>query len=541
MAQKDIIFNMKINGVDREIKTMGDLKKATKDVKSELLSMEAGTKEFADASKRLNELQEKMGDVGDAAKITGNATERLQASFGMFAEGVKTFDGGKMSVALQGIGQAMKAIPLILVIQGIQYLVENFDRLSKGSGLLGKSLRAIGDLFTWIGDKITEFTDMIGVTNSALDKQGEAIKTNADKAKEALNSQTAAYDRQMEVAKAAGKSTIELEKAKQKAIIDTNYVIAKQIEAFVRAGGELDEEKKKQLTASLEAIKAAKTQMTVIEITAEKEKEEKLKEQREKSIKAKEEENKRLIDLDKQLSDAKIAGAQVDKENRKMIAEDVKTQAQKEADEEYERLVKESNRGIEVVTTAEQEAAIKRLAIKREFEANSQALQNATLNSAKAVSDAIFAYQLANVQKGSQAELEIRKKQFNVDKALNITKAVIDGIAGVQSQLKAGPFVGPILAGLVAVTAAANVAKIASMKFDAGSAGANMSASSGGGGSFNLPTPPTTAPSTQPSTRFDEQGNNLNNPGTVKAYVVETEISGSQGRVNRLQDQATFG
>ena len=50
----------------------------------------------------------------------------------------------------------------------------------------------------------------------------------------------------------AEQARLKEEQAKQQAIIDTNVQVVKQIEAFVRAGGVLDEEKQKLLTASLE-------------------------------------------------------------------------------------------------------------------------------------------------------------------------------------------------------------------------------------------------------------------------------------------------
>ena len=43
-------------------------------------------------------------------------------------------------------------------------------------------------------EEIYAVTDALGLTNGALDKQGEALKTNADKANEALKRQTEGYD-----------------------------------------------------------------------------------------------------------------------------------------------------------------------------------------------------------------------------------------------------------------------------------------------------------------------------------------------------------
>jgi hypothetical protein len=118
---------------------------------------------------------------------------------------------------------------------------------------------------------------------------------------------------------------------------------------------------------------------------------------------------------------------------------------------------------------------------------------------------------------------------------------------GVQSQLQAGPIVGPILAGIVAVTAALNVAKIASAKFDGGS----IDTSTGGsGGSPSLPSANTNMPSgngtpsiaapTQNTTTFTGNNNNNFNQPPIKTYVVETDLRNSTNTIDKIKDQATF-
>ena len=113
-----------------------------------------------------------------------------------------------------------------------------------------------------------------------------------------------------------------------------------------------------------------------------------------------------------------------------------------------------------------------------------------------------------------------------------------------------GPFTVPI-AIATGVSAAANVAKIASAKFDGGGASGGAGESGGGSapqiGSTSLPTPPTiNTPNNNTSTMFDEQGNNLglaNDQRTaqpIKVFVTETDISEIQNRANKLKTQTTI-
>jgi len=185
-------------------------------------------------------------------------------------EGLKNLDFDKVKVGLTAIKSALAATGVMLLVRGVMYLVENFDKLSQGSGILAKALRFVGDVIGTVKDALYAVTDAIGLTNSELDKQGEAIKSYADKTTEALQQQTKEFDNQIKVARAAGQSTIELEKAKQEAIVETNKKIVEQIIAFVRAGGELDDEKKKQLTELQEKVlrmlKEGKTQEEIATI-----------------------------------------------------------------------------------------------------------------------------------------------------------------------------------------------------------------------------------------------------------------------------------
>lgn len=127
---ENIAFSITIGGVDREIKTMQDLKRAIKDANNELLQAgEVGTQSYAQAQKKVADLKDRLGDLGDAAKVQGTAVERLGASTGLLKEGFTNLDLDKIKLGFQGLGSAMKAIPIFLIVEGIRLLIENFDKV----------------------------------------------------------------------------------------------------------------------------------------------------------------------------------------------------------------------------------------------------------------------------------------------------------------------------------------------------------------------------------------------------------------------------
>ena len=563
MAEDKIAVEIEVKGSEESIQSMKDFKAAIKAAKDEQLKAAAafgeGSDEFVKASKKVSALKDKMDDLNDSTKsLKGSGIERASEGFNQLGEGLRNLDFDKVKVGLVAMKSALAAVGIGLIVQAVMYLVENFDSLSKGSGVLAKVLRGVGEVITTITDYIYKFTDAIGLTNSELDKMGESVVENANKAKEALASQTAEYDRQIAVAKASGKSAVDLEIAKQQAIIDTNKALVEQTIAYVRNGGVLDEEQKKLLTGQLEAIKNAVTQQQVIEIGH--------------TQKLKEENDKRLSDKQKYLddefklkNDAFIRELDAKIKSDEMIAAYEAEQkairyAQKAADD-APFLADAQAQSEQVQAIAVSEADFKKQLRANELE-DFKTNYNAQLNTAQSLtsslqslSDTYFYFKRKNLEKGSAEDLKQAKKQFDINKGIAIASATISGIQGVVNALSAQsvipePF-GAILKGVTAVAvgaaAVANISKIASQKFDAGG---------GGGGSASavasvaVPAPPTiNTPSanTNSSTSFDETGKKVGEDTKtttptikVESTVSVTEINDKQDRVKALETQSTF-
>lgn len=539
-----IVVETEVKGTAQVAQSLADLKKELKAAQSAALNGDG------QAAKRVAELKDKLDDLKDATKtLQGSGVERADSSFRMLGEGLRNFDFEKIKIGFSGIGAALKAIPIFLIAEGVSYLVENWKELGEGTGIVAKAIQFLNGLMDEAKKGLDFLTDSLGLTNTALDKFGDSIKDNADKSKEALSGVTAEYDRQIRVAKANGKDTVELEKAKQQAIIDTNVQVAKQIEAFVRAGGVLDDEKRKLLTASLEAIKNAKVTEFEIETAHNQKVVADYKKTQDEKDKA---DQQRKENISKSLNDELNRRFQIAKEERE---EREREQAKIDAEEAARAKLRDDLRKQEI--DAEKAANAEKVASWQKAEADKQAAVNASFQHAQlvtqnlqAISDLTFALRSAKLKKGSAEEEALMRRQFEVNKGLQIAQTVISTITGAREAYKslAGiPIVGVPL-GIAAATAAtvaglAAIQKIRSTQFGSTSAPSTDTGGTGSisAGATSAPTTNTQAPTVQPFTRLNEDGTVVRNQPVVKAIVVESDITDSQNRVGRLKNQATFG
>lgn len=600
-------LGVEVNGVEQSINSIKDLKNAIKAAKDEQVSaaLKFGetSKEYVDAGKKLAALKDKVEDLNDSTKsLKGSGLERAKEGLSQFGEGLRNLDFDKVKIGLSGLKTALASTGILLITAAVGYLIENFDELSKSTGVLGTVLRTVGDVIKTVTNFVT---DLIGITSSAsreLEDLAEQNVANAEAAKEALASQTAEYDRQINAAKLAGKSTVDLEIAKQQAIINTNKALVEQTIAYVRQGGILDDEKKKALNEQLEAIKGAVAQQNTIELTAQKDREEKNKAAFEKRKERIEKEKNDELNALRQLEDAKInnetneekrafAKAVLDRQRRDedinalKVSQDLKNALLIESEQTLANQLKAINDKADADKKAiEDKAAADKLAqdeknkafldeyykkendlatanIEKNKKANEEfekaKLQIALdgLRATQELTDLFFTFKSKGLKKGSAEEEALAKKQFQVNKALQLATATVSGFQAVQGAFAtataspittvfpAYPF---IQAGLAGVFAAANIAKIAASQFQ--SSGGNLSGAGGGGvGSPNIPEPPTinNANNNINGTQFDEQGNRINggqqNPQiTVTAQVVESHMTAMQHSVSTIKQQAIF-
>jgi len=178
------------------------------------------------------------------------------------------------------------------------------------------------------------------------------------------------------------------------------------------------------------------------------------------------------------------------------------------------------------------------------IKARQEDLENAqtAVNAIQSLSDGVFAIKSRNLKKGSKEEEQAARKQFQINKALNLTSAVINGAQSILAITATavdptGVTTALRIAAQVAITAG-TIAKIASAKFEpsgGGGASGGSSAPSGvGGGGGATP-------------NFNVVGNSTANQlaqietKPVQAYVVSNEVTTQQSLDRNRQVNATFG
>lgn len=239
---ENIAFSITIGGVDREIKTMQDLKRAIKDANNELLQAgEVGTQSYADAQKKVTDLKDRLGDLGDAAKVQGTAVEKLGASTGLLGEGFKNLDLDKIKIGFKGIGDAIKANPLMFLLGILIPLLEKFKVFEFLIGGVSKAF----DLLT----------DAIGFTNHADEEATQKFLSNSQQRQKVVSAE---YDARIKVAKAEGKNTSDLEQEKLRLIYNSTAQQYNSLLELAKKKKGLNDEEFKQFKDLQIQLKTAK-------------------------------------------------------------------------------------------------------------------------------------------------------------------------------------------------------------------------------------------------------------------------------------------
>ena len=223
MKKTPSLFQERIKGAINESNSLRELKQQIKEYTAAVIAGEEG------AAEKLAELKDKLEDVKDATdSFKGTGVEKLKSSMDLLQDSITNFDAEKFQIGLKGIGSAMKAIPILLIIEGIVFLLEKF-------GIMDMIVRVVTDA-------IYAFTDALGLTNKEAEKNTKSTIEGYEKQEKAVQQR---YDTEIALAKASGKDVTELEYRKLKAVEDS---IQKQVDAYKLLEfkkGELNEEEKK--------------------------------------------------------------------------------------------------------------------------------------------------------------------------------------------------------------------------------------------------------------------------------------------------------
>jgi hypothetical protein len=398
-------------------------------------------------------------------------------------------------------------------------------------GILKVIFKAVGDAIGWVIQQLKDFLDWIGLTSYAAEesarKQAEAQEKIAASHEAKRAKVTDAYDHEIRLAGIAGENTVEMERQKQYAIIETSRA---QIDALrlqmesLKAAGDLTKEKADEIRKAIgdlrTGIREASQEIQVINATEvadnnaanEKKAADNQAAAEKRAAQRKQEKADRLAAL-RAIQDAEtelIKDAQLKEyeENRikyeRLIADtlanekllkgekdklafalkqqqlaaelaldkkylDEKLAAEKEASDKKNELVETQKQA--VITAAEELAKkneeINAAEIKQAEEkaAEKASIEQNYRDSVVALSEGIFAITNSLGKQDEKSKEERAKRQFNIQKAMNLAMAVIDGHKAITASLAQAP---------LAIGAVPSPVGIASLTFAIATTAANI-------------------------------------------------------------------
>jgi len=336
-------------------------------------------------------------------------------------------------------------------------------------------------------------------------------KTEAEAASKKLKEEVSAIEKEMAEFNRSGMSSVEYE------IYQAEEKYKVQLEVFKRAKKSKEEIEQLELTHELNIqniLKKADDEQYAIDEAKRQEERAKLEEQFQLL--------QRLTSTEKEneINEAVLAAEQM----QALAVGNAETEIA--IQEDLEKKIAEINKKY---LDAEVEATKK---AEEEKQAAQEQSFNTRLQQTSQALDALGALNDAFTKKGEKQS----KKQFQIQKALNLASAVVDTYGGINRALndKTMPSTTAriVQASIVGAMGLANVLKISKTEYGNASApsGTNMSAGGGDGG--------TTAPS---PANFAFVGNQPNQQPPLQAYVVSTQVSSNLEAQQLINNQARLG
>ena len=431
-------------------------------------------------------LQQIQNELSKKDSLYTIAATKAKAAYTLVVgESVGALKLFKIALASTGIG---------LLVIAVGYLISNFDKLKTSSGLLGVSIRFIGDVIESVTLSIERFTDFLGLTNMAEQKLADEQKKRRD---EELEDIQRSQKLKLDLLKIRHKDTLKEElkfakESRERAREDLKLLLNDNS----KDGKILQKEKIKQINDLNSEITKLNAEIDQKKIDDQKKTDEELKKESEKA------EQKRLAELKKRLDEE----ARILKEHLKHIQDlrlkSVELQKKielKQKEEADKRRLFEDNRELDNIR--EQQARINNLRIESDkqnledrernaqkerdkFERDrlnderkaleEQQAQRFELAQASAVALFAIAQGISDFRKQTldnelasglisekkyQEELKkIKRQEAIANKAQAVFNIGISIAEAIVKALAAGPVVGQVLAGITAALGFAQLA-----------------------------------------------------------------------------------
>jgi hypothetical protein len=569
MAKQEVVIEVDIQGTPKVESMRTQMRK----LREELATLPEGTAEFDRVQRRLGELKDQMDDLGKSVNtVSGAPLERLNNSFSMIGSSIMSLDFDNAITGLKGVGGALqdfkvtdltnaikgfgsalgsvgKALltnPIFLIAGSIALIAANMDKVFKAIPAFETALKGISQVERDIAEAVEaraaaskKAYDQSALEVNAMKLQGKTekeivqyrltrLQTSIADAKVQL--ETAVQQRDSQIA--AAKRNREILEGVLKFIQAPLFVVLKAIDTIANAipginsnlaEGLIDfeasflvdpEEVQNNLDDNIskqrDAIKQMESDYAGYQIQ--------LREMDKATAAKKAEETVKRADEEITFiksKDAKQLASSID--NTKLILD---TQHQ----------LKMQAAQLEIAMEDEK---------RRKIYEGEKALQAAKYDIYKATIDGLIGLNDLLTTTG----ILNAEQSFKVGKSLSLAQATIAAIEATQNAFKtaqaspittvfpAYPF---IMAGSAAAVGAANIAKIASMRFnkDGGPPPGVTPPSGGGGGGMGG------GSTNAPALDLSFINGQTNQPQPLQTYVLATNVSTAQEAEQKIKDQS---
>lgn len=575
MADNKVVLEFELQGNATE-KTQS-LRAQMRQLREELAKLPEGTAEYNKVQRQLGELTDKVGDLSRSVNtLAGDPLERLNNSFGMIGSSILSLDFGAAQTGLQGVtsaikdfkfgdlskaakgfgstmmdlGKALLTNPIFLIAGIIAAVVMNFDKLVEAGGFVGEMFGFIKRTIDSVIGGLVDFMDWIGLTDSKASERAENEKKRAEENKkleeEKLKKQKEVEAEKEKLAKeAAEKEAQRLQKIRDDQNQLTNFLKTEQEKRFQDTLSEQDkelrqlqltyDEKKKLAHGNKELLKQLENEyqaeVSVINANYEKKR-------NEDALAAAKKQKDLLKQIENDTLDEREALAQ---EIQNIRQGEQATELQNLRDSYFEKIELAKKYGLDS-TALEEQLAKEEAAINEKYKKEEVKLEKYTAQQKFDIAFAVAGNLMSIMDSLGKQDKASAKRRFNINKALGIAQAGINTYMAVNAALTAGG--NPIKlatgaqfveAGVALTMGLANVAKIASTKFNDGGGSTSPSGGGGGGGGLGGMGGGTTS---APAIDLSFLNNQQTKAQPIQSYVLATNVTSAQDAMQKIKDQS---
>jgi len=177
----DFELNVKVNGVEQSVSTIGELEKALAATNQQLTQVEENSKEFKFLQNQAQNLEKVLGALsGDAQQLdkslkgVNQSTKTLGQTFTTTAQAANSLDGTKVKEMNASVSQATTSSQSLRT--ELRQVVQELQNLEPGSARFQELSQRAGELRDQIGDTNNVVTALAGNTTERL---GRALTSTA--------------------------------------------------------------------------------------------------------------------------------------------------------------------------------------------------------------------------------------------------------------------------------------------------------------------------------------------------------------------------